>query len=179
MIPARLAVLLVLPCLCGCSAIPKAEAMRSPGLRFPSPAHTQPLFAQAAGGQSFDFRISDEAFQTALETALLESKVFTRLVALEDAAFRLDVVLGDTRGRDGSHEMTTLWSLSRAATGETLWQTLITSQGRSTHFVGVIRFRRGVEYAARNNIRLGLERLSRLDLAAFERSRDPVEPPLE
>ena len=40
----------------------------------------------------------------------------------------------------------------------------MTSRGRSYHFVAVVRARRSIEYAGRENIRLGLEKLSRVEI---------------
>ena len=67
---------------------------------------------------------------------------------------------------------TVLWSLSRSQTRETVWQEFVTSRGRSYHFVGVTRLCRGLEMAARENIRSGLEKLSQADLAAGSRTTD-------
>jgi hypothetical protein len=148
-----------------CSAIPKAEAMRARELRAAS-THPATVGVRVSGGQEFEFRISDAAFEEALRDSLLESGVFSGVVALGDADYRLDVVLGDGRGLEG-RELTVLWSLSRVATRETVWQELVTSEGRSHHFVGVVRGRRSLELAARENIRRGIERLSRADLPPF------------
>lgn len=151
-----------------CSAIPKASAMR---------VHDVPIAAKqsgsigvrVSGGQDFDFRISDAQFELALRDSLVETGVFSRVVELGDADYRLDVVLGDGRGIEG-RELTVLWSLSRVDSQETLWQEFVTSHGHSHHFVGVTRGRRSLEMAAQENIRLGLERLSRADLASASRA---------
>jgi hypothetical protein len=114
-----------------------------------------------SGGQEFEFRISDAEFEKALRAALAESGVFQLVERGGD--YRLDVVLGDDAGVEG-REITVLWSLSRGDTGQTLWQELVTTKGKSFQFVGVVRLRRSVEMAARENIRLGIERVANLDL---------------
>jgi hypothetical protein len=154
----------------GCSAIPKASAMRAHDVES---ASQWPWSAavRVSGGQDFDFRISDAEFERALRESLVETGMFSRVVELGASDYRLDVVLGDGRGLEG-RELTVLWNLSRADTQETVWQEFVTSNGRSYHFVGVIRGRRGLELAAQENIRLGLERLSRVDLEALARPAD-------
>jgi hypothetical protein len=147
--------------LVGCSAIPKAAAMRVDDV---TRARTLPASVEVhvSGGQDFDFRVSDAQFEQALRESLAESGVFSR-VADRAADYRLDVVLGDDAGVEG-REITVLWSLSHRETGETVWQELIASKGKSFQFVGVVRLRRSIEMAAKENIQLGIERLSHLDL---------------
>jgi len=119
---------------------------------------------KVSGGQDFSFRISNGEFEQALRDSLFDSGLLPRIVE-GDPEYRLDVVLGDGHGIEG-RELIVLWSLSRADTQQTFWQKLITSRGRSHHFVGVTRQRRGLEYAAQENIRLGLEQLSGVDWTA-------------
>lgn len=148
----------------GCSSIPKAAGMRVDAVRV---ASQQPgsLGVRVSGGQDYAFRISDARFEEALRDSLHAAGVFSRIVDPDAGDHRLDVVLGDGFGVE-TREITVLWSLSRADTREIVWQELITTRGRSHHFVGVIRGRRGIEMAARENIRVGLEKLSRVDLSA-------------
>ena len=61
----------------------------------------------------------------------------------------------------------------RGDSGETLWQELVTSKGKSFQFSGVVRLRRSIELAGQENIRLGIERLASLDLAALPAPRPP------
>ena len=149
----------------GCSSIPQAEAMRahevSIGAKQPAS-----VGVRVSGGQDFEFRISDAEFEEALRDSLAEAGIFSRVVEADAGDYRLDVVLGDGFGVEG-RAITVLWSLSRADTHDTVWQELVTSQGRSHHFVGVVRNRRGLEMAAQENIRLGLEKLSRVHLAGL------------
>lgn len=149
----------VLALAAGCSATPKAGAMR---VESTGAARTQPftVSVHVSGGQAFDFRVSDAEFEKALVDSLRRSGVFEDVVAPEAADLRLDVVLGDDRGLEG-RELGVLWSLSRSDTQETLWQELVESKGHSSHFVGVVRTRRSVELAAQENIRKGIERLAR------------------
>lgn len=157
----------------GCSSIPQAAAMQPEDVSF---VMKQPasLMVRASGGQEFDFRISDAEFEKALRESLVESGLFSR-IADQGAEYRLDVVLGDGTGIEG-RELSVLWSLSRGDTQETVWQEIVTTRGRSHHFVGVTRQRRGLEFAARENIRQGLERLAAVKL---KRAAPPRETPME
>lgn len=146
----------------GCSGVPKAAAMQVHGVSVPA-KHPVSLGVRVSGGQEFDFRISDAAFEQALRDSLAESGMFARIVEADAGDYRLDVVLGDGQGLEG-REITVLWSISRGEPRETIWQEFVTSRGRSHHFVGVVRARRSLELAAQENIRLGLEKLSRADL---------------
>jgi hypothetical protein len=158
----------------GCSSIPRAAAMQTHDLSF---ATKQPgsLMVRVSGGQEFDFRIADVEFEQAIRDSLVESGLFASIVDT-GAEYRLDVVLGDGMGIEG-RELTVLWSLSRTDTRETFWQELVTSRGRSHHFVGVTRQRRGLEFAARENIRMGIERLAGADWT--RPPREPAEPAME
>lgn len=122
-----------------------------------------------SGGQDFQFRISDAQFEQALRDSLVDSGVFSAVVEIDAADYRLDVVLGDDRGIEG-REINVLWSVSRVATRETVWQELVTSKGKSFHFVGVVRVRRSIEMAAKENIRLGVEKLASADLSGRSRA---------
>lgn len=162
----QLACVLFLVCLglgSGCSSIPKAAAMQPQDLSFAS-ALPGSLRVVVSGGQQFEFRISNEQFEQALRDSLVQSGLVSRL-AESGADYRLDVVLGDGHGIEG-RELSVLWSLSRVDTQRTFWQKMVIARGRSHHFVGVTRQRRGLEYAARENIQQGLEALSRVDFAA-------------
>jgi hypothetical protein len=155
--------LLAVSLLSGCSSIPKAAGMR---VRDVSIAAKQSgsIGVRVSGGQDYAFRISDERFEQALRESLADAGVFDRIVEADAGDHRLDVVLGDGFGIEG-REITVLWTLSRVAPREIVWQELVTSRGRSYHLIGVVRNRRGLELAAQENIRLGLEKLSRVDLA--------------
>ena len=125
--------------------------------------HPFALAVRASGGHDFQLRVSTAQFEQALRESLSESGLFPRLVELGRGDLRLDVVLGDDRGMEG-RELTVLWSLSRVDDQRIVWQQLIRSRGKSNHFVGVVRQRRSVELAAQDNIRKGIEALSRADL---------------
>jgi hypothetical protein len=150
--------------LAGCSGVPKAAAMQAHGVAAAT-RHPLALGVRVSGGQEFDFRISDAEFERALRDSLAESGMFARIVEPDVGDYRLDVVLGDGSGLE-AREITVLWSVSRSDTRETVWQELVTSRGRSHHFVGVVRGRRSLEQAAQQNIRLGLEALARANLPA-------------
>jgi len=147
-----------------CSSIPSADAMR---------AYNQPIVGtwpvaasvRVTGGQNFAFRIGNAEFEKALRDSIVDAGVFSAVVAVGTGEYQLDVVLGDGHGME-ARELTVLWSVSRVPTHEVVWQEFVTSRGRSHHFLGVTRQRRSLEMAAQENIRLGIEALSRAELDA-------------
>jgi hypothetical protein len=159
----------------GCTSIPQAAAMRASGVPVAS-KHQESIGVLVSGGQDFDFRISDAQFEQALRESLVETGMFARVVEPDAGDLRLDVVLGDGQGTE-SREITVLWSLSRVATRETLWQELVTSHGSSHHFVGVVRARRGIEMAGRENVKRGLEKLARVDFRSLVSAPPPAADP--
>lgn len=149
----------------GCSSVPKGAAMRVLDMSVPAKL-AESIVIHVAGGQDFALKISDSQFEVALRESLSTSGLVGHVVDRADAELRLDVVLGDGAGLE-TRELTLLWSLSQVPSGEVVWQEFVTSKGRSRHFVGVVRQRRSVEYAAQENIRLGIERLAQIDRATL------------
>jgi hypothetical protein len=153
-----------------CSTVPKAESMQVDDYTAAT-THPETLGLSVEGGWSMPAQISKLEFAKAVETSLVSSKVFSRLVQIEAAVYRLDVVLDDVRQPPGGFNMTTemtvLWSLSRVDTKETVWQELVQSSYTATvgqAFAGVVRARMSAEGAARNNIRNALEKLALAEL---------------
>lgn len=149
-----------------CSTVPAAEAMRVTDYTAPTP-RPETATLRVAGGWTLQGQITNPAFSRAVELSLISSKVFSQIVTIDEAEYRLDAVLDDLRQPPGGFNMTTemtvLWSLSRVDTQETVWQELIPSSYTATvgqAFAGVVRARKSAEGAARTNIREALERLA-------------------
>lgn len=153
-----------------CSTTPMAENMQVVDYRAATP-YTGTLGLKVDGGWTMQGQITHEAFAKAVETSLVSSKVFSGLVEIESAVYRLDVVLGDLRQPPGGFNMTTemtvLWSLSRVDSGQTIWQQLVRSSHTATvgeAFAAVVRIRKSAEGAARKNIRQALDLLAQADV---------------
>lgn len=159
-----------------CSTVPAAKNMQVDDYAADR-SHRAPLGVNVEGGWDLPGQIANEEFLKAVETSLVSSKVFSRIVRIEDAVYRLDVVVGDLRQPPGGFDMTTvmtvLWSLSRVDTQDTVWQQLVESSHTATvgdAFAGVVRLRKSAEGAARKNIRRALELMANAALEAREKA---------
>jgi hypothetical protein len=162
-----------------CSSVPSARNMQVTDYLAPS-THEGSVGLQVDGGWELTGQITNPEFAKAVESSLVASKVFTRLVQLQDAVYRLDVVVDDLRQPPGGFNMTTemtvLWSLSRVDTQETVWQALVASRHTADvgeAFAGAVRLRKATEGAARDNIRQALELLANADLRPPEAPGSP------
>lgn len=130
---------------------------------------------QVGGGQATSSmgksQISDEAFAKALVEAITKSQTFSQVVQGKGGDYQLLVNIVSmeqpTFGLDMTVKMEAGWTLKNIATGQVVWQEAIKSQHTATTgdaFVGTTRLRMANEGAARNNIKQGLARISRLNL---------------
>ena len=163
-----------------CSTTPSAKRMRARELGL-AHAHPASVGLHVEGGGGLDSRISNEAFEEAVRASLAEAGVFSDVVRIDQADFRLDAILGDCRqpagGFDMTVEMTVLWSLSTAEPARIVWQALVESQHTATvgdAFAGVVRMREATEGAARKNIEEALRRLAAADLASRRHAGRPL-----
>lgn len=162
-----------------CSTVPSARNMQVEDYMAPS-THEGTVGLQVDGGWNLTGQVTNPEFAEAVESSLVASKVFTRLVQLQDAVYRLDVVVDDLRqppgGLNMTTEMTVLWSLSRVDTQDTVWQALVASR-YTAHvgeaFAGAVRLRKATEGAARDNIRQALKLLANADLRPPEAPGSP------
>jgi hypothetical protein len=148
------------------SPAPKAEAMTAIGVVAPN-KHAGAVDVAVAGGGGLVFRISDAAFEEAVEASLLSSRVFSGVVELDDATYRLQAILGDTRqpaaGTSFTVEMHVLWTLWRADEPSPVWQSLVKSSDRrgvGDAFNAQNRLRLATEMAARANITEAIQQIS-------------------
>jgi hypothetical protein len=116
---------------------------------------------------------TDQAILQALLTTLQDSRVFARVESTnaERVDYRLRVILETASPPRPGFTMDTWllvnWRLTRSDTGGVVWQDFITSRFTATPSDasgGVARSRIAIEGVVRENIRVGAERLSLLDL---------------
>lgn len=124
--------------------------------------------ATSAVGKS---QISSEMFTQALVDAINKSQVFSRVIQGKGGDYELSVVIVNveqpTFGLSFTVKMEAGWMLRRADTGAVVWQESILSSHTATTsdaFAAVKRLRLATEGAAKENIRLGLDKISRLKL---------------
>lgn len=115
-------------------------------------------------------QISDETFQKALVESITKTGVFSAAIPGKGGDYSLNVMIMNMQqpsfGLSFTVKMEAAWSLKRAD-GTTVWQESIRSEHTATTsdaFVAVTRLRLATEGAARNNIKLGLAKISSLKL---------------
>lgn len=116
-------------------------------------------------------QLSSSAFHEALVAAIQRSGVFATVVSGPEADYQLRVRLVDLdqpfAGFNMTVGLTCKWTLVNEATGDSVMEATITSEHTAKvgdSLVGVKRLRIAREGAARENIREGIERVSRLTL---------------
>lgn len=113
-------------------------------------------------------QIADETFQKALIDSITKTGVFSSAIPGKGGDYTLNVMIMNmqqpTFGLNFTVKMEAAWSLKRAD-GTVVWQESIHSEHTATTsdaFVGTTRLRLANEGAARNNIKLGLAKISSL-----------------
>lgn len=160
--------------LTGCASPATREGM-IPGDLIAAKKHSQTVSVAVTGGQEtnplWKSQISDTSFAEALSDAITRSKVFSAVVQGKGGNYQLDVVLVSMTqpsfGASFTVSMEAGWSLRRTDSGAVVWQASVKSQHTAKvgdAFVGTERLRLATEGAAKNNIKQGLEMVSRLNL---------------
>ncbi len=115
-------------------------------------------------------QISNDALAEAVQTALVDSQLFLPLVD-RAADYQLVVALEEVEQPDWgvvtTVRVSTRWSLTLTGTTQPLWTDTISAQHTATLLdavIGTRRCRLATEGAAREAIRVGVERLSRVPL---------------
>ena len=137
--------------------------------------HPQTVAVTVSGGAETSAlgksQVSDVELQKAVADAITQTKTFSQVVDGKSGDYILTVSLFNLSQPAFGFSFTVAtemgWTLTRASTGEKVWQESIKSEhtvGTGEAFVGVTRLRLATEGAIRNNVRQGLTRLSALSL---------------
>ena len=168
---ALLGLVLVAP---GCSSPARVEEMTPTAFEV-THHHGKSVVVSGDGGKATSSfwghaEIGTDEFVQAVAAALRRSGVFAAVVHAEDADYRLHVALGEvgqeSSGFDITAQVSATWTLTDRAGNKVLEDTF-GARGTATlgdAFVGTKRVQIVKERAARENIRIGIERLSKLTL---------------
>jgi hypothetical protein len=138
-------------------------------------SHPYTLRVRAAGGRKTEAwrnsRISDAVFLDALVQSLDRAGVFARVVTSENADYLLDVFIEDvqepTTGLDVTVNLKAKWTVKNLKSGKVEYtETIVTPYTTRIDeaLVDTQRLQLASEGAARENIREGILRISRLEL---------------
>lgn len=158
-----------------CAAGARPEAMRPQTPPTVAKQHAGAVRVAVSGGNEtnplWTSEISSEAFGQALSEAIRQSSVFADVRAAAPSDYLLDVVLLDVDqpmvGLSMTVTLTARWSLVSGKTNQTIWKSDISKSytaAMSDAFAAVKRLRLANEGAARENIKAGLEELSKVTL---------------
>ena len=116
-------------------------------------------------------QISNEAFMQAIEDSLYKSGLFSKIIHGKNADYLLNVMIFNLAqpsfGFSFTVKMEAVWSLAHADSKKVLMRESVRSSFTATTgdaFAGVTRLRIATEGAAQENIRLGIKKLSQLNL---------------
>jgi hypothetical protein len=116
-------------------------------------------------------QISNKAFMQAITESLYKSGLFSEIIHGKNADYLLNVMIFDLAqpnfGFSFTVKMEAVWSLAHADSKKILMRESIRSSYTATAgeaFVGATRLRIATEGAAQENIRLGIKKLSQLNL---------------
>lgn len=160
--------------LSGCAS-PANRAAMTPQVDVANKNNPFSLHAQTRGGSETgaadSSNISDADLKAAIENAVIQSKVFKRIVQGTDGDYELSVsVVTLTKplfGGTFTVELETAWSLTKAGDRSVVMRKSIKTSGTATMgdaLVAVTRLRMAVENAARESIRQGVKAISEIDI---------------
>jgi hypothetical protein len=116
-------------------------------------------------------QISNETFMQAIADSLYKSGLFSKIIHGKNADYLLNVMIFNLAqpsfGFSFTVKMEAVWSLAHADSKKVLMRESVRSSFTATTgdaFAGVTRLRIATEGAAQENIRLGIEKLSQLNL---------------
>lgn len=169
-----LAIVAFIIVLTGCASPAKREAMIPQGAAA-SKSHPYSVIVQTSGGSETGVldssNISDADLKAAIEDAITQKKVFTKIVQGNGADYELSVrVINLSKpvfGATFTVDMETAWTLTKIADNSIMMRKAIKSTGKATMgdaFVAIVRIRVAVENAARDNIDQGLKAITELNL---------------
>ena len=115
--------------------------------------------------------ISNDDFAKAIEESIIKSGLFTKVIQTQDSNYSLNVTIINTSkpmfGTRFTIDMEAAWSLVNTVNKDIVMRESIKSSYTATMgdaFAGATRFRLALEGSARENIRLGLIAISKLQL---------------
>ena len=137
--------------------------------------HPHSVRISIEGGNSADPlglpTVSNEAFAEAVANSIIESKLFSEVKKGDGGDYLLNIHLFSIEqpvmGFNMTSRMEVGWTLVNVVTGKQVMRKTISSSHTATTgdaFAGVKRIRLATEGAARQNIRLGIQEISKLDL---------------
>lgn len=167
--------LLLAAALAGGCATPTTSQGMTPAAIQTTTKHAKTVSLNVSGGQETEStgksQISNSAYAQALTDAINNSKIFSSVIQGRSSDYQLNVTIFNmdqpSFGLSFTVKMEAGWQLKRVSDGATVWQESIKSEHTATTsdaFAGVTRLRLATEGAARNNIELGLSRISALKL---------------
>jgi hypothetical protein len=116
-------------------------------------------------------QISNETFMQAIADSLYKSGLFSKIIHGKNADYLLNVMIFNLAqpsfGFSFTVKMEAVWSLAHADSKKVLMRESVRSSFTATTgdaFAGVTRLRIATEGAAQENIRLGIKKLSQLNL---------------
>jgi hypothetical protein len=169
-----LPLLAVVSLLAGC-ATPAGHEGMTPDSYDIAKKHPQTVSVSVGGGNETSAagksQISNSEFQLALEAAITKSQVFSGVIQGNGGNYLLNVTMFSVEqpsfGLSFTVKLEAGWTLKRADNGTVVWQESIKSSHTATTsdaFAGVARLRIATEGAAKDNIKQGLAKISRLNL---------------
>lgn len=137
--------------------------------------HQKTIMIRTQGGNETgaldSSNISNNDFANAIEESIVKTRLFTEVIHGNGSDYILNVTIANMSkplfGTSFTVDIEAAWSLAEAVSKNVVMRKSIKSSFTATMgdaFVGVTRFRLALEGAARENIRLGLTAISKLQL---------------
>lgn len=160
--------------LSGC-ATPTTSAGMTPTAIKTTTKHAKTVSVAVAGGQETDSmgkpKVSNSVMAQAITDSINASKTFSGVVQGKSGDYMLSVNIANldqpSFGASFTVKLEAGWTLQRVDTGAVVWQESVKAEHTATMgdaLVAVERLRLATEGAARDNIAVGLEKISALKL---------------
>ena len=161
--------------LSGCASAANSAAMTWTTRAGIEPKAEASVAVSVTGGKGtnpmWSSNITSEDFAAALRSSIVATDLFKKVLAVEAADYRIDVLLVRSEkpigGVSMSVSLTANWKLSRRSDGSVVWEKTIANQYTAplkSALVGATRLRKALEGAARENIGLALRAISEAKL---------------
>lgn len=160
----------------GCSSAARSDKMTPESFEVQT-RHDAAVVVEVSGGRESSMwnngEVSDEAFRKTLEESIRTSGVFSQVVPSEDGAAYILKVSGikaesnEITGFDMRASFIATWELVHAPSNNAVWKDILATNHTckvGDAFVGMERYRLAREYAARENVRLAIQEMSKVTL---------------